>query len=337
MKILLVQTSYLGDTILSTPVIAGLKSAYPRADIWMMTTAAAADLVKRDPLLAGVLAYDKRNADRGIKGLRRMRRRIASLNFDVAYSLHRSYRTAILLRLCGIPVRIGFKDAKLSFLYTHTRARNRRDHDVLRNMAILGEDVSSTPGVPELRLFAPGRDEIHRSVYEPLQDRSPYIVLAPGSAWATKRWPWPYYRTVAEHVLAMGRAVVLVGAPSEKEVTDNVARGLPVVNLAGKTRIGDLMFVIRHAALVVCNDSMTLHLASAFKVPTVAIFCATSPEFGFGPWRNRAVVVQREDLSCKPCARHGGRQCPTGTEACMQGLTPDRVIKAAEQLLGQDS
>jgi heptosyltransferase-2 len=336
MKILLVQTSYLGDTILSTPVIAGLKTAYSQAEIWMMTTRPAADLVKRDPLLAGVIVFDKRKSDRGLTGLLRKRHYLASMGFDVVYSLHRSYRTAILLRICGIPARIGFEDAKLSFLYTRTRRRHPEDHDVIRNLAILNGDLPEGSMDPELRLFAPSEEEINPIVLEALPKKNPYVVLAPGSAWPTKRWPWAYYRAVAEHMLAAKRGVVLIGAPSERAISTKVARDLPLVNLAGKTDIGDVMYVIQNAALVVCNDSMALHLASAFKVANVAIFCATSPQFGFGPWRNHARVVQREDLACKPCARHGGQDCPTGTLECMQGLNPEGVIQAAEELLAGD-
>lgn len=93
------------------------------------------------------------------------------------------------------------------------------------------------------------------------------------------------------------------------------------------------MAVMQKARLVVCNDSMSLHMASALKVPTVAIFCATSPTFGYGPWQNQAIVVERRDLACKPCRPHGSRRCPNGTEACMRGLAADEVISAVDRLL----
>jgi heptosyltransferase-2 len=80
---------------------------------------------------------------------------------------------------------------------------------------------------------------------------------------------------------------------------------------------------------------MVLHMASAFKVPTVAIFCATSPSFGFGPWKNRALVVEDEQLQCKPCSRHGTRKCPLGIETCMK-LPAERVIEAADSLLAPE-
>jgi heptosyltransferase-2 len=137
--------------------------------------------------------------------------------------------------------------------------------------------------------------------------------------------------------MAKDYPVVLLGAPSERAVSEKVARGIDVINLAGKTDISDAMLLVSNARLVVCNDSMALHMASAFKVPNVAIFCSTSPSFGFGPWQNNAVVLERDELECKPCGAHGWKRCPTGTEACMRELTPQTVVAAAEKLLGIDS
>ncbi|MCP3875667.1 MAG: glycosyltransferase family 9 protein, partial [Desulfobacteraceae bacterium] len=84
---------------------------------------------------------------------------------------------------------------------------------------------------------------------------------------------------------------------------------------------------------LVCNDSMSLHMASAFKIPTVVIFFSTSPEFGFGPWQNvNSRIVEDDTLECKPCRRHGSNQCPNNTETCMQ-ISAEKVIKACKELL----
>jgi heptosyltransferase-2 len=78
---------------------------------------------------------------------------------------------------------------------------------------------------------------------------------------------------------------------------------------------------------------MALHMASAFRIPTVAVFCATAPEFGFGPWENpESVVVQDATLPCKPCGRHGSNRCPNGTEACMT-IDANEVINACAGFL----
>ena len=333
MKILLVQTSFLGDTILSTPLIAGLKKLHPEAELWMMTTPLAATLVKRDPLLAGVIPFAKRGSKRGLKGLLRQAGQLRKLNFDLVYSLHRSARTSLLLALSRIPVRIGCKNARLAFLYNQTRSRPKNLHDVRRNLALLNNGSQKAELPDQLRLFAPEKRELAPTIQAKLPLPDSYVLMVPGSAWETKRWAASGYREVAEYLIKKGLSVVLLGSNEEVGVCQEVASNLEVINLAGCGDLDTALYLTKHARLMICNDSMALHMASACKIPTVAIFCATVPEFGFGPWQNRAVIVEKKGLSCRPCARHGSRQCPNKTRSCMNELAAEEVIKAIETLM----
>jgi len=334
MKLLIVQTGFLGDTILSTPVIAALNALHPQAEIWMMTTPASKELIEKDPLLSGIIVFDKRKTERGISGILRKAKEIRKHNFDKVYCLHKSARTAIILALSKITCRVGFKQSRLRFLFTETVDRAGA-HDAQRNLSILGTSCNLASLKQDLRLFEPSEKDLGselKSIFTSC--KSDYIALCPGSVWYTKRWQADKYREVAEHYIKAGRRVVLLGSPAERELAERVGEGLDVINLAGKTRVSETMLFLKHASLVICNDSMFLHMASAFKVPNVSVFCATSPEFGFGPWMNKkALVVQKTDLACKPCRRHGSNKCPTGTESCMKDLPAAEVIKAAQNLL----
>jgi lipopolysaccharide heptosyltransferase II len=334
MRILIVQTSYLGDTILSTPVIAAVHRLYPEAKLWMMTTPAAAGLVERDPFLEGVIAFDKRNQAAGLTGLIRTGRYLRGMQFDRVYALQRSYRTALTLLASGIPHRAGFRNAKLSFIYDTTGIRQPSDHDVRRNLSLLMGEAPVSEFDTRLRLFPPPIEELGPAAKGFLQQDNPIALLVPGSAWATKMWYWKHYRTVAAHFIAQGYAVALLGGPADRTVNQRVANKLGVIDLAGETSVAEAMAIVQHARIMICNDSMALHMASTFRIPCVAIFCATCPSFGFGPWQNpRAVVVEKKDLSCKPCARHGGHTCPTGTRACMETLLPEEILAAANKVL----
>jgi heptosyltransferase-2 len=147
-------------------------------------------------------------------------------------------------------------------------------------------------------------------------------------------WYWRHFRSVADHFLKRGYEVALLGGADDQAVNHKVADQMDVLDLAGRTSVGDAMAIVQKARIMICNDSMALHMASAFIVPCVAIFCATCPSFGFGPWQNpRAMVVEKKELPCKPCTRHGGKTCPTGTRACMEEVLPDEVIAAAEKAM----
>ncbi len=299
-----------------------------------MTTPAAAGLVADDPLVDRVIAFDKRGRDRGMAGILRMSRRLRRLGFDRAYALQRSYRTAIMLVLSGIAHRTGFQSAKFSFVFHSRQVRGTDQHDVLRNLALLAGEAPLSAFDTSLRLFPPTVGRIGPELAAHIQDPRPYLLLVPGSAWKTKRWHWKHFRVLADRLIGQGYRVLLMGADADRAVSRRVARGLEVVDLTGQTTVPATMTLVRHAAGVVCNDSMAQHLASAFGKPCVVVFCATSPAFGFGPWQNpNAVVVEAQDLACKPCARHGGHHCPTGTQACMEAPQPQTVLDALESVL----
>ena len=333
MNILLVQLSFLGDTILSTPVIPGIKQIHPRSRLAVMTTPLAAGLFENDPLVDDILVFDKRGSEKHVTGLFKKAKSLKAESFDRVYSLHRSHRTAMLLYLAKIPERIGFRDAKMSFLYSDKRKKDLNGHAALRNLSLLYKDIDRKKLNPDLRLYPPALEDLSFETAGILPESTGFIVMAPGSAWKTKQWSWKEYRKTCEHFLHQGLKVVLVGGKADMETCSRISSGLDVIDCSGKISLSETMYMISCCTLVICNDSMSLHMASAFKKPTVAVFCATSPAFGFGPWQNpKAVVVQDETLSCKPCRRHGSNRCPNRTESCMN-LPAENVIQAAEDLV----
>lgn len=329
MKILIVQTGFLGDIILSTPVIKGVNTLFPEAEISFLTTPAGKFLVCDDPLVKEIFVYDKRNKDKGIKGIIRISKILESKNFDMVFSLHKSYRTSIMLFLSKIKKRIGFKKAKLAFLYNIKETRNINEHDAVRNLSILNSFTDIKNMKSDLRLFAPKSEAVSPDIEE--ITKSKYVFMSPGSAWKTKRWHETGYNETAKYFNNIGFNVVVSGSEDEKEICSRVCENTKAFNLSGKINLSQLKFIISNAALVVCNDSMALHMASAFKIPCVCIFCSTVPEFGYGPWKNKSIVIEKK-LECRPCGRHGHNKCPKNTEECMQ-IPSEQVIKACRKIM----
>ena len=259
--------------------------------------------------------------------------------------------------MAGIKERVGYSDAHLGFLYTRRAAKISRHHEVIRNLEVVKADLNEecqgdidalakNGPAPVSQLFSLRIPEcqpenISESVSNYI-DGGPYVVLSPGSAWETKRWHAKGFREVAEALVAKNRRVLIVGAPQDSSACDDVCTNLStptgaITNMCAKTSLVELMHLIRCSTAVICNDSLALHIGSATKVPTVAIFCATSPLFGFGPWRNRAIVVEKGELFCKPCRRHGSRKCPNGTNACMVGVSSGDVVRAFDELFADET
>lgn len=340
MNILLIQTGFIGDVVLSTPVISAIAAKYPGASIDFLTTPQAADLVRHHPQLNAVLVFDKRGARSGIRGLREMAAELRSRKYDIVFSLHKSWRTGALVWLSGIPVRYGFRRAKLRFLYTRSAVREDLHHEVLRNLAVLrgaGFEPAELP--KQMHIEIP--QETRAAMSARLADFSNrgYAAIAPGSVWATKRWTPEGFAGVAAGLINQGRGVVIIGAAADDAGADKLIQALDpsmrgsVINLVGKATLLESAAVIAGAELLVSNDSAPLHIASATGTPVVAVFCATVPGFGFGPWEVPHECVGVDSLSCRPCAPHGGQSCPLGTYACQHELSAAAVLGAARRVL----
>jgi heptosyltransferase-2 len=342
MRILIAQTSFLGDVVLSTPVSAALRRRYPDAHITMLVRPETAGVLEEHPAVDAVLTDDKRGRERGLGSLRVVRR-LRQGHFDLALALHKSFRTAWMLAAAGIPRRIGFRQSAGWFLYHRRVQRDATRHDVERNLSILaGIDIDPTTAISRPFVACPAAAMARLQPLLDAHDVGPdtrLIGVAPGSAWATKRWTVDGFAALLDDVQRdLGAIPVLLGARGDVAYAEAVERAAatPVINLVGQTDLGMLIAAIDRCLVLVTNDSAPMHIAVARNTPVVAIFGPTTPAQGYGPYSDRAVVVQRE-LSCRPCSRHGGPVCPIGTHACMREISHADVLRAVTELLGRDS
>ena len=327
-----IQTSFLGDTILTTALLAQLAH---RGPVDVVTTPAAASVLTGHPAVRSVIVYDKRGSHAGLFGLTTLASRLRSAAYDVAYLAQGSLRSAALAFMARIPERIGFATSAGSWLYT-TKVPYRDDLHHAARLLMLSRPNGREPTVEEMRpSLEPGPAE--RELVDDLLRRAEVtaserlIALAPGSVWATKRWP--YYRELAEELAGTGR-IVIVGGQDDAPLALEIRTAVPnAVDATGLLPLLGSAELIGRCAVIVTNDSSPLHLASAMGTPTVAIFGPTVPEFGFGPLAPSSVAVGHETLACRPCHRHGPRRCPLTHFRCMRELTADTVAARARTLI----
>ncbi len=333
-RILVIQTAFLGDVVLTTPLFRALRRRFPDARLDVLATPAAAPLVEEDPHLDEVLRYDKKGGER----LGAVARRLRSRGYDLIVAPHRSHRTALLAWLSRARFRVGFRDAGLSFLYHRRVHRPMECHEVDRNLELL-KGLGFHPE-PEDRVLHVGHtdreaQEVERVLAEGgVAAHEPLAALAPGSVWPTKRWPAEGFAAVGRALTKHGLRVVVLGGPADREVAGRVAGavGPSAVNAAGRTSLKALAAWMDRVRLLVTNDSAPLHVAAARGTPTVAVFGSTTLGLGFGPFHRASRVVEVA-LACRPCGLHGRRRCPKEHFRCMRDVTPDMVLGACEALL----
>jgi heptosyltransferase-2 len=329
MDTLMIQTAFLGDVVLTTPLLSALAERHGPVDV--VTTPAAAPLLETHPGVAAVIRYDKRGADRGLTGLWRLGARLRARGYQRAYLPHRSWRSAALALLAGPAERIGFADSPAAATYTRRVPRPMGGHEVERLLALAGPRARR----PAVQLALTPDDRAAADAW--LRERGVgegFVAMAPGSIWGTKRWPG-----FAELARVLEAPVVIVGGRDDIALAESVAAAAPgrAHSAAGTVGLRESAALIARAAVLVTNDSAPLHLATAVGTPIVAVFGPTVPAFGFGPRGTRDAVVEHPSLACRPCSAHGPQVCPLGHHRCMRELSVEVVAAAVATVSGVEA
>ncbi len=332
-KILIFQTAFLGDVILTLPLAQVLQKEFPFSEIDFLTTPRAAELVRNHPSVHRVIEYDKRKTQQGIRGILSLAKQLRSQQYDVAFVPHRSLRSAGVVLLSGIPMRIGFSTSAGRMMMSHVVHYEPQRHEVERNLSLLAP-FKIVLKENELPILFPTEQDflfVNKYLFEhEILQQHKMIALAPGSVWNTKRWLAERFAELAIHVADDGWSVVLIGGKEDEEICSAIkdaAKHKNIFNTAGKLSLMQSAEVIGRCKALVSNDSAPLHIGVAMKTPVVAIFGATVPAFGFGPYGKHDVVVEVQGLKCRPCGIHGGKTCPIGTFDCMKKIETNVVLE----------
>lgn len=314
-KVLIIQTAFLGDVILATPLIANLKLKFPQAEIDFLVKKGNEELLNNHPDLRQVFTFDKKKKRSEILRLIQLFRKN---KYDLVINLHRFASSGLLTVLSGAKRKIGFQKNPLSFLYSkaYPHQMDQGLHEVDRNLNLISDLLIPTVRRPALY----PKDADLKSVEE--FQKQAYYCLAPASVWFTKQAPEAVWVQLMKQLNETGASIYLIGGPDDKNLLDQIIETSKVkaVNLAGKLSIMQSAALMKGATRAFVNDSGPLHIASAMNTPVTAFFCSTVSDFGFGPLSDDAKIQEIKDLACRPCGLHGHKTCPEGHFKCGIGL-----------------
>jgi heptosyltransferase-2 len=336
-RILVVQTAFLGDVVLTVPLLQELRRAQPEARVTLLTTATGHDLLSGSPYVDRCLVLDKRWDREGRRSCRILRRELTRERYDAAVAAHRSVRTGVIVRLSGARLRVGFAGAPGAWAYNRRIRWDADKHAVRRYLelsGVLGGTPEAADPRPRLSIDPVAAERAEALLFaHGIRANDGLLCVAPGSVWPTKRWlPEGFARVVAA-APRRGLVPVLIGSPDERELCRRVAALAPAPVLAGETSIPDVVALLARARMVVANDSGAAHVASAVDTPVVSVFGSTAPQTGYTAFGRNTRVVQHPNLPCRPCGRHGSRSCPAGHFRCMTEVRAAWVLDQIDELL----
>ncbi|MFA6318539.1 MAG: glycosyltransferase family 9 protein [Elusimicrobiota bacterium] len=333
-RVLVIQTAFLGDCLLTLPLLRELKALCPASRVAVLTTERTEEVFAGSPWVDETIVDRKRGEHAGFFGALSMAALLRERRFDCAVIPHRSLRSAFLAWLAGIRERIGFSTSAGSFLLTRRVPFAWHMHDLERNLGLLlpfQADLKLRPD--ESRYLDPqaGDAAAKRLASAGIGPGDRVAAVHPGSTWPTKKWFESRFRDLCRGLIADGVKVVIVGGAADRGLCARLAADSGAADLSGGP-LSELKSLMARLSLFVTNDSGPMHVAAASGVPTLAIFGPTTRELGFFPYGPGHRVLE-VDLDCRPCALHGGRSCPRGHFLCMGLITVDMALQASREML----
>ncbi len=322
-KFLIIQTAFIGDVILATPVIEKLHKFYPDSQIDFLVRKGNETLLQNHPYISNILIWDKKKNKK--KNLFRILKLIRSKKYDYVVNLQRFVSTGFITAFSKSKIKVGFDKNPFSIFYTQKIKHDigNGKHEAERNIELIKDITDSSPAKPKLY----PTDEDYQVVAQ--YKMKPYICIAPTSVWFTKQFPRLKWIDLINNIDSKYQ-VFLIGAANDKNACDEIisqSNNNSISNLCGELTLLQTSALMSNATMNYVNDSAPMHMASSMNAPITAVFCSTIPDFGFGPLSEKSKIVETdENLSCRPCGLHGLKNCPEGHFNCANSISTEDLL-----------
>ncbi|MFA6981172.1 MAG: glycosyltransferase family 9 protein [Ignavibacteriaceae bacterium] len=335
-KIVVVQTAFIGDVVLTLPMLEVLAQNNLDAIIDIVTIPNTSEIFQASPFVNEVIVYDKRNTHKGFKSLISFARMLGDKGYSYIVAPHRSLRTSLLVLFSGIKESVGFNISSFPIVYKHLVDYPYELHEVARNISLVSSSTAEkySSYLPKMQFSDDTKKKIDIFISTIAKDKN-IIAIAPGSVWETKRYPVEHFISITRALINKNYLILLIGSDLEYKLNEEICKavGENSINIAGKNSLSETIYLLSKCNLLITNDSAPTHFGMAADIPVLTIYCSTVPDFGFAPYNSKSGTISFTDLQCKPCGIHGYEVCPLSHFDCGQKLLPELVLEKIDTLL----
>ena len=335
-RILIVAPSWVGDAILTEPLVGLLRDPFEDPVVDVLVPPWCAPVYARMRGIRRIIETPFSHGKFDIAARKRLGIELRGEGYTHAFVLPNSWKSALVPFFARVPKRVGYTGEARWGLLTDARRIDKRMYprlvDRFAALAVPPGGLVPMPPSPGLLPDVRNRADAMRALR--LKTDRPVVIMCPGAEYGpAKRWPPNQFAELAAMFLRDGLQVWIIGSPNDRMATDAVLNSLgenvhKVRDLTGRTDLGTAIDILSSASLVVSNDSGLMHAAAAVGVPLVALFGSSSP--AYTPPLSPTAQIARIDISCSPCFK---RECPLGHFKCMRELKPPIVYNLARAAL----
>ena len=334
---LIIAPSWVGDMVMAQSLLKALKLKHPEMEIDVLAPAWCSALTdympEVDQLIEAPFQHKKLSLLKRWKLAKQLRG-----NYDVAYVLPNSLKSALVPFFARIPMRIGFIGEQRYGLLNKRLILNKKKFPLMvQRFIALSEPDSDEPiqresiPLPELKVNTKTQTSILKNHSIEINLDSKILILCPGAEFgSSKQWPAEHFSAVARFYIDQGWQVWLMGSENDKAVCQDInsMAANECNNLAGTTSLDEAVVLMSVADLVISNDSGLMHIAASLQKPLIAVYGSTDPSFT-PPLHDKAKVISLE-LDCSPCFK---RNCPLKHLNCLKQLQPSLVLESSQALM----
>lgn len=335
-KILIRAANWVGDAIMTTPVIRAVRKNFPKANITVLAKPWVIPVYENNPYIDKILVYDGKNRHKRGFGTLILAKDLRDYQFDLAILMQNAFEAGLISFMGGIKERVGYNTDGRGFLLNRKIKLNpalKKGHLIDYYIGILkGADLADDGQDLDLFLCKSDREFADHFLEQEKFDLSqPVIGINPGATGGTaKRWFPQRYAQVCKILAQKFKVKILIfGGPEDFELGEYIAKlsGDCCINIAGTTSLGQAFALIEKCSLFITNDSGLMHAAAALNINQVAVigstdYVATAPA-------NKNSIMVRAGVFCSPCLKD---VCPTDHE-CMEKISVDMVMETCKSLL----